>query len=208
MHRCPKREEFGGDEKVWLKIRTEDGNEAFVHKIDLLTPERLEERKNLVTAQSRLRQYFDRAKKASGSLSGFAGMYSLSSCPDQTLINRSIAMFALSLLWSEQNRLYKANVKSPDVLVEYVVAPDSRVTFSKTAPEPFNSVGSVQLYKMTAVNPKFSTEYFGFGPDVIFYRTDGNSYKVMRRCGTAASEEHEIIDHYYPIAIESFPRRP
>src|SRR5262249_26113587 len=158
------------------KIRTEDGNEAFVHKIDLLTPKQLEERTKLIASQSKLRQYFDRARKASGSLSSFDGLYSLQGvCPDRSVSNRPITMLALLLHWSEQNRHYKVSVRSPDVFVEYTVAPDSRVTFSKTAPEPFSSVGSVQFYKMTPVNPKFSTEYYGFAPDVMFFRADGNS---------------------------------
>jgi hypothetical protein len=214
-HRCPRRDKRPltlDDEKVWIKIRTEDGKEGFVYMMDLLSPTRLEERKSLIAGQAKLRQYFERAKKASGPLASFAGVYDFRPCSDYRKRNTGLPLylFGLYLQWSEQNKFYRTSIKTPDVFIEYAVTTDKVATFSKTGPEPFSSAGTVQVHKLTPVRmtpmAKGETEYVGFKSDNMFYRIDENRYKVMQRCGSLSSKQEEILEDLYVEAIERFPR--
>jgi hypothetical protein len=185
----------------WVKIRTDDGNEGFISLNDLLPPEQFGERNRLIAGQAKLRACFDRAKKATGPLASFSGVYSPGICfPPVSIgdLDLQIAMSGRSLLWSEQDKFFSVwNVLWPEKLADYTIVPDSTVTLA--------TVGPVQIYKMVPVSrPNMPTEYNGFKSDKMYYKKESGKYGYFSKCDSM--EEAKILEDYYPRAIELFPR--
>jgi hypothetical protein len=182
----------GHDNTTWIKVATADGNEGFAPAHDLLSPQQLVQRTELIAQGNSLRAFFDRAAKSWGPLGGIAGVWSYgrqeSGCPrpyaDNTL-GYKMALGLQEVWWAEGDTLFRVHMGRPARAIKLHFRPEKTVKIA--------GLGNVRLYQIKN-DDGIVIGLKGFKGNIAISRDIHlKGYAFFHRCGTIESAEADSI---------------
>jgi hypothetical protein len=191
---------------IWIKIRSDDGKEGFIHRKDALTPEEFEKRKTAVALKAKTMAIMDKAQAARGPLSAYAGVWQglPNKCIEPTgglldagmivglMLNRVVA-------WSDGNTWHRIYITQPDREMIFNVSPYKA--------HAIPNIGSVDFMHFAGTNNAVQ-ENLGFKADKMWFETaDTKRFGNWTKCGDFQQQRYvvsELLDWY----IETSPHRP
>ena len=179
---------------------------------DQLTAEQFDARKQLISSQEKLREYFRRAENATGVLAKYAGTYGFGRCINVIEssvgdLNLSLALLSRWLYWSEGHTFFRTNALRPEELYSHTIVSDKPISFNKSAGPDWNNGLAMPSYEMVPTpNQQIPPEFLAFGGDKMYYRKEGTSFGFATKCGPIATEEHYVVDVLHPRVIRELSR--
>lgn len=171
--------------QTWVRVKTSDGREGFLQRIDLLSPTQLKVWDDWQNRIRTLSAYFDRAVKSTGPFASFAGVYCPGKCldVDGRSVILSTALLNRWLVWFEGNTMHRVNILNPAAHFQYTIeGPDELVSFANAKKAPFKGVRGLRSYKVVgnkAVGNR-RVDYLAFSTGGMFYRMLDNGKKTKK----------------------------
>jgi Caspase domain len=170
--------------QTWVRVKTSDGREGFLQRIDLLSPTQLKVWDDWQNRIRELSAYFDRALKSTGPFASFAGVYCPGKClnVDGRSVILSTALLNRWLVWFEGNTMHRVNILNPATHFQYTIErPDELVGFGNAKKAPFKGVRGLRSYKVVGNKVgNRGVDYLAFSTSGMFYRLLDNGKKTKK----------------------------